>query len=49
MSKTIAKELNNRKDGDRNACQICCPKANRVPLDRVWVWSLEHPGEDPWR
>lgn len=49
MSRAVAKELDNRKDGDRGACALCNPKTDRVPLDRVWEWSLEHPGESPWR
>jgi hypothetical protein len=49
MSKAIAKELDNRKDGDRNACQICNPKKGRVSLDKVWEWSKKHVGVNPWR
>lgn len=44
-----AKELDNRHDGDRRACPICSLRRDRVPLDHVWAWSLEHVGESPFR
>lgn len=47
MSRSIAKELDNRKDGDRNACPICNPKRDKISADRVWQWSLANPGKSP--
>lgn len=44
----IAKELDNRKEGDRKACPTCNPKRDRVREDQVWAWSLVY-GESPWR
>lgn len=49
MSKTQAAELDNRKDGNRAACPICNPRPDRVSMDRLWHWSLEHPGQPPFR
>jgi hypothetical protein len=43
-----AKELNNRREGDRRQCSTCNPRPDRVPLWKVWAWSLAHPGQD-WR
>ena len=45
----IAKELDNRKEGDRQACPICNPRLKRVRMDRLWSWSLQHPAERPFR
>lgn len=46
---TKAKELDNTKDGDRNACPICNPNPKRVPMWKVWTWSRLHPGESAWK
>lgn len=46
---TKVAELDNRKHGDRRQCPLCNPRKDRVPMDRLWAWSLEHPGEDPIR
>jgi hypothetical protein len=48
MSPSKAKELNNRKDGDRSSCSICVPQRG-VSMDKVWEWSQAHPGVSPWR
>lgn len=49
MMPTKVKELDNRKDGDRNACPICNPNPKRVTMDRLWHWSLRNPGKKPFR
>jgi hypothetical protein len=49
MSQARAKELPARRSGDRGACQLCNPRPARVPMDRLWAWSLVHPGESPFR
>lgn len=51
MSRTKATELDNRADhaDKRRSCPVCNPRHDRVPMDRVWQWSLDHPGEKPFR
>lgn len=50
MARTIAKELDNRRDGDRRQCSSCNPRQKGViRADRLWAWSLDHPGESPFR
>jgi hypothetical protein len=41
-----AKELNNRKDGDRNACIICNPSDRKNIISADHLWQLRHLG---WR
>lgn len=48
MSRAKAKELNNRKEGDRNACPLCNPNPKRVSMSRLWSWSLRNPGHKPF-
>lgn len=46
----LAKELDNRREGDRSSCPICRKaRGDVISCDRVWTWSLAHPGESPWR
>lgn len=45
---TKAKELDNRKEGERSQCRTCNPRKDEVPLWKVWAWALAHPGI-PWR
>lgn len=33
---TKVKELDNSKDGDKNACPICNPNPKRVREDQIW-------------
>lgn len=45
-----AKELDNRREGDRRRCAVCNPRrSGQVRADALWVWSLAHPGEKPFR
>lgn len=48
---TKAKELDNRKQGDRAACPVCVPPElrGRIPAWRVWAFSLSHPGVQVFR
>ena len=46
---TKVKEITSNPNGDRRSCAICTPRPDRVPHDRVWAWSLEHPGQQPLR
>lgn len=43
-----AKELDNRRQGDRSQCPICNPRKDRVRMDQVWAWSQQNPGVSPW-
>lgn len=43
-----AKELNNRKDGDRNSCPICHPRQDRVTMSQLWAF-VRRTGELPFR
>lgn len=47
MAQSRVKELPARRSGNRGACVLCNPPADRVPADRLWAWSLEHPGVAP--
>jgi hypothetical protein len=49
MGQARAKELPTRRSGDRGGCSLCNPRLDRVPMDRLWAWSLEHPGMSPFR
>ncbi|HVT78378.1 MAG TPA: hypothetical protein VHD87_15180 [Acidimicrobiales bacterium] len=48
---TKVRELDNRRDGDRNACRLCHPADPRkfVRADQVWRFALAHPNERVWR
>jgi len=49
MSKAIAKELDNTKQGDRGACPTCSPKKDQIPMWKVWQYSLRNIGKFPYR
>lgn len=49
MARVQARELQSRRHGDRAACPLCQPRADRVSMDQLWHWSLEHPGCAPFR
>ena len=49
MGQARAKELPARRSGDRGACPLCNLRLDRVPMDRLWAWSLENPGMSPFR
>ena len=38
-----------KRNGDRNACTICCPKPNQIRADQLWAWSCANPGKKPLR
>lgn len=46
-----ARQARLREDAPkRRACLTCSPAPpGRVPMDRLWAWSLAHPGESPFR
>jgi hypothetical protein len=45
-----ARELNNRKEGDRRLCSLCNPRRDRVVrADQLWAWSQQNPGVSPFR
>jgi len=37
---TKVTELDNRRDGDRGACPICAPRADRVSESQLWTWAM---------
>lgn len=40
-----ARELDNRKDGDRSRCELCNPqKKGTVRVDQVWQATLTYGG-----
>ena len=41
---TKVKELDNRKQGDRNGCVICSPNPKRISESRLWQWAMAQPG-----
>jgi hypothetical protein len=44
VSRVVAKELDNMRNGDRGACPICSPKPDRLREDQVWgVCSTNKP------
>lgn len=44
MSKAKAKELDNHKHGDRNLCNICNPKKDRIRYDQTGPGGQYHLG-----
>ena len=44
MGRTRVKEPPARRSGDRGACPLCNPRPDRVSMDRLWAWSMEHSG-----
>lgn len=48
---TKVQEIRQDHRGDRRACPLCCPPDPRreVTMDRLWLWSLGHPGLRPLR
>lgn len=43
---TKVKELDNTKDGDRNACPICNPvRKGRRSMSDLWEWQRDNPGK----
>ncbi len=48
---TKVAELRQDHRGDRRRCPTCAPPDPRktVTMDRLWAWSVAHPGEAPFR
>lgn len=38
-----------KRNGNKANCIICTPREDRVPHWKVWRWSLENPGVDPFK
>lgn len=48
---TKVAEIRQDHRGDRRACVLCTPPdpSKVITADQLWQWSMEHPGENPFR
>ena len=50
MAKHKAKELADPRTARSGCTRACCDKRpGRIAHDRVWTWSRQHPGVDPFK